>query len=259
MNGAFFIGATGLRTQEQALDAAANNIANINTPGYKRAEVRFSELVPPPADAADPANLVIGGGQTAGLSGVTAISTSRIFTQGELRPTGKALDLAIQGEGFIEVLGPDGQEMLWRGGALKVNADGFLATANGAPLKALIAVPAEATQLTIGRDGRVLATLDGQAAPAEIGRIDLVTVRDTSSLAILGDGFYRAETPGDLSASQPGVEGAGQLVQGSLEASNVELTNEMVSLMLTQRAYAANSQVIQAGDQLMSIANGLRR
>ena len=204
MNGAFFIGAAGLRTQEKALDAAANNIANLNTPGYKRAEVRFSELVPPPQPTV-PDGTVLTDPST--LSGVTAVDTSRVFTQGELRTTGKALDLAIEGEGFIETMGPGGQEMLWRGGTLKVNADGFLATAGGVPLKAMIAVPDDTKALSIGRDGRVFATLDGEAAPLEIGRIELVTVRDPRSLIILGDSFYRADIPADLRASEPGADG----------------------------------------------------
>lgn len=252
MNHAFYIGATGLRAQERALGVTANNIANLNTPGFKRSQVRFSELTAA-ANTADPT--------AAGrieASGVAARAAAPVFEQGELRQTGQALDLAIEGQGFIEVLGPDGQSLLWRGGALSIGQDGLLSTADGLPLRALVSVPEGASDLRIGLDGLVTGLLAGDTVATELGRIDIAMVRDVSALQSLSGGLYRADAENAL-AAVPGEEGAGLLVQGSIEASNVALSNEMVTLMMMQRAYAANAQALQAGDQLMGIANGLRR
>lgn len=253
MNGAFYIGATGLGAQQRALDVTANNIANINTPAFKRTGVRFSELVTGPG-------LVDGLAPMAqpGLAGVAAADFPRIYEQGDLRETGDPLSIAIKGDGLIELMGARGETLLWRGGAMKVNADGYLSTASGLPLKAMISVPQGATALTIDRDGVVTAAEDGGVS-REIGRIDLVVVKDAASLETLGEGVYRVEDIQNLITATPGEDGAGLIVQGSVETSNVELADEMVMMLLVQRAYAANAQVIQAGDQLMSIANNLRR
>ena len=253
MNGAFYIGATGLQSQQTALDIIANNIANMNTPSFKRSEVRFAELLTPRSN-------VIGAAQRdSGMAGVAMDGATPVFKQGDLRQTGKVMDVAIDGEGFIELLGPGGQSVLWRGGTLRVGEDGFLVTANGTPLKAMISMPDSASEIVIGRDGAVRATVPGQDGPQDIGRIELVRVRDLSSLKGLGEGLYEAESDIGISAFLPGEDGIGALVQGSLESSNVELSSEMVLLLMMQRAYAANAQVLQAGDQLMSIANTLRR
>jgi flagellar basal-body rod protein FlgG len=250
MNGAFYIGATGLDSQQRALDVIANNIANLNTAGFKRSEVRFSELL-----AAGPADAT--GSQPQQMAGVASVGAARVFTQGDVRPTGRPTDLAINGEGFIEVMGPSGQNRLWRGGAMKVNPDGFLATANGMVLKAMISPPTAATELTIDPDGKVWADLDGRIS--QIGQIDLVKVRNPARLNSVGDGLYAVDDQTELADMTPGEDGAGVLAQGAIEQSNVFLTEEMVTLMLLQRAYAANAQVVQAGDQLMGIANSLRR
>jgi flagellar basal-body rod protein FlgG len=248
MNDAFYIGATGLRAHQQALEVVANNVSNVNTTGFKRAEARFSALV------GGPAPLDLQAAPAAGLAGVDAGAPVRDFRQGEVRMSGDPLDLAINGRGFIEVAGPDGAVHLWRGGRLSVNADGFLAAAGGMPLKGGVSVPAGAT-LTIAADGAVTAkSADG--ALEEIGRIELVVVDDEAALTEVGPGLYRAEadSPLRIDAGEGGV-----LVQGGQEASNVELAQEMVAMLMAQRAFAANAQVVQAGDQLMAIANDLRR
>lgn len=255
MNGAFYVGATGLSAQQRALEVVANNITNVNTPGYKRSQARFSEMVAPAGGTgeADPIPSAAG----APLLGVAVEATARDFGQGAVQTTGRPMDLAISGAGFIELAGPSGQSVLWRGGGLQVNGDGFLAAANGMPLKAMISVPAGATGLTIGPDGKVGATVDGVAQ--SIGQIDLVRPKDMAALSPLDGGLYVAGADRDLSSTPPGEEGAGVLQQGALEGSNVQLTDEMVTLMLMQRAYAASAEVVQAGDQLMGIANSLRR
>lgn len=254
MNGAFYIGATGLEAQQRALDVIANNIANINTPTFKRSQVRFSELVSPTGAVDELQPLTI-----AGLSGVAISGSPKVFAQGDLRETGNPLDIAVSGDGLLELLGPGGKSLLWRGGALKVNADGYLAAGNGLPLKAMISVPVGTTALSISRGGIVTATIDGIEDPREIGKIDLVLAKDMAGLSPQGEGLYETADLANLMTASPGEDGAGALVQGSLEMSNVQLSDEMVMLLLMQRAYGANAQVLQAGDQLMAIANGLRR
>lgn len=257
MNGAFYIGALGLDAQQKALDVVANNIANINTTGFKRQIVRFSELVAPLRDAGDLP--VSQPDQSADISGVAISATPRVWTQGDLNVTGQPLDVAISGDGFIELLGPSGRTLLWRGGALEVNPDGYLAAADGTPLRAMISVPQGATNLTIASDGTVSAIVDGAAQPKQLGRIDLTMVKDINALSDDGGGYYEVSDPSGTSAVQPGEEGGGLLMQGALEGGNVQLSSEMITLLLLQRAFAADAQVVQAGDQLMSIANELRR
>lgn len=247
MNGAFYIGATGLRAQQRALDLVANNIANLNTPGFKRSVARFSEVFAPGADGA-----AVDGGVAVDLS-------RREFAQGELKTTGKPMDLAIDGTGFVELAGRDGQILLWRGGVLGVNAEGQLAGPEGLPLRAMIAVPLDAKVIKVSADGVVSAAPDEIAPAVEIGRIELATVKDLGALTPVGQGLFRPSAESDVMALNADDDSAGRFVQGALEGSNVQMAEEMVTLLLMQRVYAANAQVLQAGDQLMSIANGLRR
>jgi flagellar basal-body rod protein FlgG len=257
VDGAFYIGAIGMDAQQRALDVTANNIANINTVGFKRSVVRFSELVAPSRVREG----VTGVERLAAsnLAGVAVGGTTRVWTQGDLSQTGQTLDLAIDGDGFIELMGTGGRSLLWRGGSLKINADGYLATADGTVLHGLVAVPQSATQLTIASDGTVSALASGESQATQLGKLDLVMVKDPSALNGIGGGYYEVPDPSETFIAQAGEEGAGRFVQGSLETSNVQLTDEMMSLLMLQRAYAANAQVVQAGDQLLSIANGLRR
>lgn len=261
MNGVFQIGATGLHAQDRALEIVANNITNMNTPGFKRSSVHFAEMVGPhlPADPAAPGTLVANAALSSPeLYGVSSNPGTRIFSDGDLRPTGNPLDIAIQGEGFIELVGADGQVLLWRGGTLRVNEDGFLAGAGGLQLKSAISVPEGATAITIDATGEVKAMAPGETEPRSIGRIDLVLVRDLDGLTAQEGGLYHANSGSDVVSAEPGETG-GRFIQGSIELSNVTLTDEMVQLMMMQRAYAASAQVVQAGDQLMAIANGLKR
>ena len=257
MNGAFYIGATGLEAGQRALDIVANNIANVNTPAFKRSQVRFSELLGAPSVGGDPS--FVRADTSFGMEGVLAQASSRIFTQGDLRQTGNAQDIAIQGDGFIELLGPGGQSLLWRGGTLKVNVDGYLAAANGMPLKAMIAAPTGASSIAITPDGKVEALVGADPSPVVIGQVDIVKSKDVTGLTAAGEGLYKPASNLDLVSLSPGEEGAGVFVQGSIETSNVQLADEMVTLLLMQRAFSANAQVVQAGDQLMSIANSLKR
>ncbi|HEY0959848.1 MAG TPA: flagellar hook basal-body protein [Novosphingobium sp.] len=256
MNGTFYIGATGIEAQQRALDVTANNIVNINTPAFKRSSVRFAEMVATPREATD---LPIDLDPIAMLSGVRAQAGHLVWAQGDLKQTGSVLDIAIQGNGFIEVLGNDGEVRLWRGGTLKVNNDGFLGTSDGLPLRAMISIPAGATDLTIAGDGTVTARTSAEEAPERLGGIELALVEDLDRLTAVSGGYF--ERPGDASVTTvlPEEEGGGRIVQGAIEGSNVDLSEQMVSLMLLQRSYAANAQLLQAGDQIMAILNNLRK
>ncbi|WP_443751364.1 flagellar hook-basal body protein [Asticcacaulis solisilvae] len=258
MNGVFYIGATGLDTQQRALDIVANNIANLNTRAFKQSHPQFSQMVAPVALPADGHETSAADAQAAML-GVKLDGAPVDFTQGQLNATGAPLDLAINGSGFIELMGPGGQTMLWRGGGLMVNPDGYLAASNGMPLQAMISVPHDASALTISADGKVTATVDGSAQPVSLGQIELSQDNDPSTLTAIGGGLYVPQSDADIVRAAPGTEGAGVLAQGFSEASNVDLSREMVTLLLMQRTYSANAQVVQAGDQLMGIDNELKR
>lgn len=257
MSDAFYVGAIGLQSQQRALDIIAGNLANLNTPAFKRSQVRFSDVLASRFDPDVPAsNLADNSSDMAGVS-VDAVTMAN--ETGPLQTTGQTLDFAIDGAGFVELMGPDGQTLLWRGGTLKIGDDGLLATAGGLTLKAAITVPDDATALTIGSDGIVRAMPSDGTAPVELGQIEIVRVDDTAALTRLDGGLFRATEDARTTDAKPGEDGAGLLVQGAIERSNVDMTTEMVQLMLVQRAYGANAQVVQAADQLMSISNGLRR
>lgn len=257
MSDAYQIGAIGLHTQQLALDAIANNISNINTPGFKRSEIRFADVVASRPDATLlPADL-----QSAAptLAGVALDLQFMLNDPGELQRTGAAMDVAVDGAGFIELMGPDGQSLLWRGGRLQVAEDGALTGAGGFALKANITVPDDTSALTIAADGTVRAQGADGTTPVELGQIRLVRIGDPTGVTRMDGGLYRVADGARLDELVPGEDGVGQLVQRAIERSNVQLTDEMVRMMLVQRAYAANAQILQAADQMMGIANTLRR
>ncbi len=256
MNGAFEVGAVALRAQQGALDTIANNVANVNTPSFKRSDIRFSEVIAnqsamPSSDAS--VQVVTGSG-----GGVRMTPREMLLAQGEIRITGNRLDLAIDGAGYIELMGPAGQPLLWRGGTLKVNDDGLLAADNGLPLRAAITVPDDATNLQISPDGLVRADVAGSGT-IELGQISLVKFDNEAAVERLDSGLLRAGEDMRLIEVRPGEDGAGILAQGSIENSNVELTTEMVDLLMVQRAYAASAQIVQAADQMAGLVNNLKR
>lgn len=257
MNGAFYVGAIGLDSQQRALDNIANNIANINTPAFKRSDMRFTELMASRINEIDVPT--VNRSEQMVPAGVLSKPEFRMLDQGDLRETGRAGDIAINGAGFIELLGPSGQVLLWRGGSLKVNDEGMLSASNDMPLRASITMPADATDFRISSDGRVFGTIANQGSEIELGQINLIKLDDTIGVERLDGGLYALTNGAKATESRPGEEGVGLLVQGSIESSNVDLTTEMVQLTLVQRAFASNAQILQAADQLMAITNGLRR
>lgn len=262
MSGALEIAAVGMQAQQRSLDTIANNISNINTPTFKRSELRFSELVGSGSGGVEAPWTAVpqtGLARRDAPAGVEWRAWPVVDRQGQLEPTGNSRDLAIDGLGFIELMGPAGRTLLWRGGSLRVLEDGALASSGGYALKAGINVPAEATGFRIDRDGKVFASLPVPQGETQIGQINLVKTADFAQLERLDGGIFAMSDEGTLTEAGPGEEGLGSLVQASLERSNVDLNTEMVSLLISQRAYAANAQVVRAADELYGIANGLRR
>lgn len=257
MNSAFEVGAAAMRAEQSALEILANNIANANTPAFKRSDARFSEVLATQVQADGRVESAPNGGNMQG-SGTRVVANDLLFLQGDVRSTGNPLDLAIEGVGFLEVMGPAGQSLLWRGGTISVTEDGMLATAEGLPLRAGITLPVDTEQLTIDRAGivKVKTSTDEEL---EIGQLSLVRPEAESQLERLDGGLFRLREGERLTEALPGEDGVGSIAQGSLEESNVELTEEMVQLLVIQRSFAATAQVIQAADQLAAISNNLRQ
>jgi flagellar basal-body rod protein FlgG len=258
---ALYIGATGMQAQQAHVDAIANNLANVNTPAFKKNRVNFSELVVTSAMAGqqgapleDTSALVALG------AGVQLASSAKAFDPGDVKKTDSPMDLAIIGDGFLELTMPDGSRAFARGGTLKVNADGQLATANGVPLKPSVSVPGNAEALIVSPTGRVQARIPNQANAIDVGQIELVRFVNPQGLLAAGGNLYRStESSGEPIAGRAGEDGMGTIAQGMLEGSNVRLVDEMVGLMVAQRAYEASVKVVQAADEMLGLINGLRR
>jgi flagellar basal-body rod protein FlgG len=257
MNDAFYVAATGMAAQQMQVDATSNNLTNVTTPGYKKSRVVFQDLV---YRALTQASGTEGNDPVAMGSGVMASAAGKDFTAGDLRKTDGTMDLAVRGNGFLEVVMPDGTSAYTRGGTLKVNKDGLLADNGGHAFKANITVPSDAKNLSIGADGRVTATVGSNKQPTELGRLELVDFSQSGGLSPVGDGLYASsERSGDPIAVKSGSDGAGTLAQGYLENSNVSLIDEMMNLMLAQRSYSMSAKVVQACDEMAQLVNQLRR
>ena len=256
MTDALYVGATGMRAHQTQVDTIANNIANVNTNGFRRETVNFSSVMAAlQSSATDP----LGSSVRASLAtrGAGAIASLQLSTNGgELKQTQQPLDVAIDGRGFFEVTLPDGTPAYTRAGALSLDADGLLAGA-GLPLSGRIAVPADAGDLRITPDGRVLANLPDRE-DVELGTIELAGFANPAGLESIGDNLFRATaTSGEMQLGAPGAAGNGVLRQGFLESSNVQLVDELVALMIAQRGFEMNSKIVQAADQMLGITNAL--
>jgi flagellar basal-body rod protein FlgG len=260
VNDSLYIAATGMQMQQKSVDTIANNLANVNTPGFKKGRVSFEDLVYRELSSA---SLPQGAAAASSLwqgSGVAMSAIGRSFVQGDLKKTGVAMDVAIQGDGFLEVVADDGTPAYFRGGTLTVDHDGLLASPGGSTLKPAIHVGIDARDVTIQPDGRVLVSTGDGAAPFEAGRLNLVRFSDNSGLIPAGGNLYRtSERSGEAIYGQPGEDGVGTLAQGFAESSNVNLVEEMVDLMVAQRAYESSVKVIQASDEMLAMSNNLRK
>jgi flagellar basal-body rod protein FlgG len=257
---ALYIGATGMRAQQTQVDAIANNVANLNTAGFHRTIVSFEEATA--ATAVTGTDPILQAAQAALASrGAGALARSTLSSlSGQLQQTNEPLNVAIDGGGFLEVTRPDGTPAYTRAGSLKVTADGQLAIADGTPLAGRFQIPPDMTSMQINADGTVLATVSGQDQPVEVGRIELVSFANPAGLEAIGGNLFAA-TPdsGDPRVGTPSEQGLGSLKQGYLESSNVQLVEELTSMMLAQRGFELNGRVVQAADQMMAITNSLYR
>ncbi len=249
-----WIAKTGMEAQQMQLDVISNNLANSSTNGFKRAHAVFEDLMYQnlrQAGAASTEQTTLPAGLQVGL-GARAVATSRNFSQGGLQQSSNPLDVAVLGNGFFEVQLPDGTTGYTRDGAFQLSPQGQLVTNNGYPVNPGITIPANATGVTIGSDGTVTASIPGQTQPQTVGQIQIASFVNPTGLEPKGQNVY-AETAasGTPNTGTPGQNGLGQLRQGFVETSNVNVVEELITMIQTQRAYELNSKAIQTSDQML--------
>ncbi|MBI3711709.1 MAG: flagellar basal-body rod protein FlgG [Burkholderiales bacterium] len=245
---------TGLDAQQTQMDVITNNLANVSTTGFKRSRAVFEDLLyqtvrQPGAQSSQQTQLP--SGLQLGV-GVRPVATERIFTQGNLQQTGNNKDLAINGQGFFQVLMPDGTTGYTRDGSFQVDSQGQMVTSSGFVIQPAITIPSNAQSITVARDGTVSVTQPGSASPVQVGSIQLATFINPAGLSALGENlFVETASSGNPGTNAPGTNGAGLLVQSFVETSNVNVAEELVSMIQTQRAYEINSKAITTSDQML--------
>jgi flagellar basal-body rod protein FlgG len=245
---------TGLDAQQTQLDVISNNLANVSTNGFKRQRAVFEDLLyqtirQPGAQSTQQTQ--ISSGLQVG-TGVRVVATERVFTQGSLQQTGNSLDMAVQGNGFFQIQMPDGTTAYTRDGAFQLDNQGNVVTASGYPLADAINIPADARSITVGKDGTVSALIAGQIEAVEIGQIQVATFINPGGLQSAGENlFFETASSGVANVNVPGTNGSGVINQGYVETSNVNVAEELVSMIVTQRAYEMNSRAIQTSDQML--------
>jgi flagellar basal-body rod protein FlgG len=254
MNRSLWIAKSGMEGQQFKLDTISNNLANVATNGYKRGGVVFEDLMYDnlrAAGAASSDQTQLPTGLQVGL-GTRVSASTRNFSQGNLQQTGNNLDLAVKGQGFFQIQMPDGSTGYSRDGAFQLDATGQIVTANGHVLEPGITVPANAQSVTVAADGTVNVTLPGQAAAQSLGQLQLASFINPGGLEARGQNLF-AETAasGAPNSGAPGTDGRGSLLQGYVEGSNVNVVEELVAMIATQRAYELNSKAIQTTDQML--------
>jgi flagellar basal-body rod protein FlgG len=254
--------ASGMEGQQKSIDVIANNLANVNTAGFKRSRADFQDLVyqnlkstgSPATNATQvPTGIQIGLGSR--LAAVT-----KIFTAGDFTQTGNELDLAIEGAGFFQITMPDGTVGYSKAGAFKKDSTGQVVTPDGNPLSPAITIPNNAVKINIGSDGTVSVQIAGQSATTTVGNIQLATFSNPSGLSSQGKNiFYVTDASGAATSGTPGQNGIGTIAQGMLEMSNVSVAEEMVNMIVGQRAYEINSKAVQTSDEMLQTAANLKR
>ncbi|HYD79789.1 MAG TPA: flagellar basal-body rod protein FlgG [Paucimonas sp.] len=249
-----WISKTGLEAQQTQMDVISNNLANVGTTGFKRSRAVFEDLLyqnirQPGAQSSQqtqlPTGLQIG-------TGVRPVATERIFTQGNVQQTNNSNDIAIQGAGFFQVLLPDGTTAYTRDGSFHVDSNGQLVTSSGYAVQPAITIPSTATSVTIARDGTVSISQNGTAALSQVGTLQLATFVNPAGLEAKGENLYVETTAsGSPNTNTPGTNGSGVLLQGYVETSNVNVVEELVNMIQTQRAYEINSKAITVSDQML--------
>lgn len=254
MNQALWVAKTGLDAQQTKMTVVSNNLANVNTTGFKRGRAVFEDLIyqnrrqvgaQTSQDTALPTGLNVG-------TGVRVVATEQLHTQGGILQTDSALDMAVLGRGFFQVLLPDGQLAYTRDGSFSRNAQGQMVTSSGYSVQPAITIPASAQSITIGNDGVVTVQLSGQTSPTQVGSVQLVDFINPVGLQPRGENLYvETASSGAPQPGTPGLNGLGSIQQGALEGSNVNVVEELVNMIETQRAYEMNSKAISTNDQMM--------
>ena len=254
--------ATGMQAQTLNIDIISNNLANVGTSGFKKSRADFQDLLyqtlrsPGVASSADtqvPTGIQVG-------HGVRPAATQKMFTQGEFKHTQNQLDMAIEGNGFFHIIQPSGENAYTRAGTFKLDSDGRVVTSDGYPMEPELTVPADAIAISIGTDGTVSVLLPGDNQPSTIGNIELATFVNPAGMNSIGRNLYTpTASSGDATTGTPGEDGYGTIAQGYLEMSNVSVVDEMVNMIVAQRAYETNSKAIQASDEMLQTATNLRR
>jgi len=258
---ALYTAASGMQAQQINIDNIAHNLSNVNTTGFKKSRVEFEDLVyqqakapgSPSSTTEAPLGLELG-------LGTRPLATARDFRTGNLRATSGPLDLAIEGRGFLQITMPDGQTAYTRSGALHLDAQGQIVTADGFAVEPAISIPENATSITITKDGFVSVKVAGESAPQQVGTIELANFQNAPGLEAIGGNLFLVSTAsGEATTAQPGQDGMGVIIQGFLEESNVSVVEEMVGMILGQRAYEANSRVVKTADEMLAQINNLAR
>jgi len=257
-----YTAATGMEAQQLYMDTISHNLSNVNTNGFKRSKVEFQDLMYQTLREPGVRN-VEGSMPPSGIEvglGVRTAATQRIFQQGSLNQTGNNLDLAIQGEGFYQIALPDGSTAYTRDGQFKLSRDGMLITSNGFQVYPQIVIPEGAEDITVSADGLVSTRIAGEDTSIEIGQFELARFVNPSGLKALGQNlFVISDASGEGIVSLPTEEGTGSITQGYVEASNVQIVDEMVNMIGAQRAYEIVSKSITVSDEMMQTASNLRR
>ena len=254
--------ATGMQAQALNLDVISNNLANVNTSGFKKSRAEFQDLLyetikpagtPSSQDTQVPTGIQLG-------HGTRPSTVLKIFSQGNMENTQNELDLAIEGDGFFQITLPNGETAYTRDGAFKLDSDGRIVNSDGFTLEPEISIPSDALSISVGLDGTVSVLQAGESIPSEVGTIELARFVNPAGLISMGKNlFITSEASGDEMTGTAGEDGLGTLAQGFLEMSNVSVVDEMVNMITAQRAYESNSKAIQAADDMLQLANNVKR
>lgn len=257
-----WIASTGMQAQNMNIDIIANNLANVNTAGFKKSRIDFQDLLyrtVRPAGVTSAQGSEVPTGIQLG-HGTRAIATQKIFTGGDLQSTDNELDLAIEGDGFFQVLQPNGEIAYTRAGTFKLDSDGRVVTSDGYSLDPEMTIPDDAVSISIGSDGTVSVLQAGDTEATEVGNIELAKFLNAGGLKSIGKNLYLpTKASGDAVLGTPGEDGFGTLAQGYVEMSNVNVVEEMVHMIAAQRAYEINSKAIKTADDILQMANNIKR
>ncbi|MPL68958.1 Flagellar basal-body rod protein FlgG [bioreactor metagenome] len=259
---ALWTAGSGMKAQQANIDVISNNLANVNTTGFKKSRTDFQDLmyqtIRQAGTATGPDSEVPTGIQMG--HGVRQVATQKIYTQGSFQETGNALDVAIEGDGFFQIEMPDGTLAFTRDGSFKRDSDGRMVTSDGYPMDPAITIPERAIEISISADGRVSVTMPDETEPQEVGEIQIFRFVNPAGLSNIGRNLLKeTAASGEPVQVTPGEEGSGTLVQKYLEMSNVQVVEEMVNMIVAQRAYEVNSKAITTADEMLSQAANLKR